>query len=352
MTVAGLIAMLFPTVLQGARMSIVAKLRRRILTPDVAETSLAVRGFHVKDPAARERLETVGRTFLAGYALAAEAAAPTDAEAGLEAIPAAVRGFAYEGAAMALAVRDGLPIGGRRHVEQFLGGRADRHVYMAYVGVGWAMARVPKFRHSTLYAADPLLRWLILDGYGFHQAYFHTDQYVHNQYQPDTFDWPGGGPSWYAKRVVDQGLGRAMWFVAGTDADLLHTMVQRFAEHRRPDLYAGAGLAACYAGGADEAELRRLRDNAGAYAPDLAQGASFAAGARVRAELVVPHNEVATQVLCGCSTAEAARVNDDALVDLPSTGDVPAYEVWRRRIRARYLPADPGTPREDQVTSA
>jgi hypothetical protein len=316
-------------------MSIVAKLRRRILTPDVAQTSLAVRGFHVKSPEARERLETVGRTFLAGYALAAEAAAPADAETHLEAIPAAVRGFAYEGAAMALAVRDGLPGGGTRHVERFLGGRADRHIYMAYVGVGWAMARIPKFRHRTLYAADPLLRWLILDGYGFHQAYFRTEQYVYGQYQPERLDWPADGPSWYAKRVVDQGIGRAMWFVTGTDADLLHTTVQRFAEHRRADLYAGAGLAACYAGGADEAELLRLRAAAGPYAPDLAQGASFAAGARVRADLVTPHNEVATQVLCGCSAAEAAKVNDEALVDLPA-GDEPAYEIWRQRIRAQY----------------
>lgn len=328
-------------------MSIVAKLRRRILTPDVSETSVAVRGFHVKSPEARERLETVGRSFLDGFAYAAEARVPTDAETGLETVPAAYRGFAYEGAAMALAVRDALSIGRGRNVERFLGGRADAHVYMAYVGVGWAMARIPAFRRPTLYAADPVLRWLILDGWGFHQAYFHTDRYVHGRYRPDHLDWPGGGPSWYVRRVVDQGIGRAMWFVAGTDAALLHTMVQRFPEPRRADLYAGAGLAACYAGGADEAELHALRDAAGPYAAELAQGASFAAGARVRAGLVVAHNEVATRVLCGLTPAEAAAVNDDALRDLPADGDLPAYEVWRQRIRARYThstTARPATP--------
>ncbi|MFI5845719.1 DUF1702 family protein [Catenuloplanes sp. NPDC051500] len=322
-------------------MSIVATLRRRILTPDVSETSVAVRGFHVKSPEARERLETVGRSFLTGFAHAAEAKVPADAEDGLETVTAAYRGFAYEGAAMALAVRDALSIGRGRHVERFLGGRAEAHVYMAYVGVGWAMARIPAFRRHTLYAADPVLRWLILDGYGFHQAYFHTARYVHGHHRPDHLDWPGGGPSWYVHRVVDQGIGRAMWFVAGTDASLLHTLVQRFPEHRRADLYAGAGLAACYAGGADEAELRGLRDAAGPYAPELAQGASFAAGARVRAGLVVAHNEVATRVLCGLTPAEATAVNDEALRDLPTGGDLPAYEVWRQRIRARY--ADPAT---------
>lgn len=322
-------------------MSVVARWRRRVLTPDIAETSLAVRGFHVKSEAARDRLETVGRTFLTGYGLAAQASRPLDAEAGLEQVPAEFRGFAYEGAAMALAVRDGLPVGGSRHVAQFLGGRADAHVYMAYVGVGWAMARIPRFRYAALHAPDPVLRWLVLDGYGFHQAYFRTDTYVHGRHRRERLRWPAGGPSWYAARVIDQGIGRAMWFVAGTDVDLLHAMVQRFPEHRRADLYAGTGLAAGYAGGADEAELRRLRELAGEYAGDLAQGASFAAGARVRAGLVVPHNEVATGVLCGCSPEAAAAVNDRALFDLPADSDTPAYEVWRQRIRAHYT-TEPG----------
>jgi hypothetical protein len=325
--------------MMGARMSVLAGLRRKILTPDLSQTSLEVRGFHVKSAAARDRLETVGRTFLEGFALAAESDHPIDSETGLDQIGNEFRGFAYEGAAMALAIRDGLPIGGRRHVEQFLAGRADRHVYMAYVGVGWAMARLPRICWPTLHAPDPLLRWLVLDGYGFHQAYFRTAQYVDGQRRHERFPWPADGPRWYAARVIDQGVGRAMWFVAGTDAERLHHMVQRFPEHRRADLYAGTGLAATYAGGANEAELVWLREAAGQHAADLAQGASFAAGARVRAGLVVPHNEVATRVFCGCSPEEASAVNDKALVDLDHRDTLPAYEQWRLRIKDAYRPA-------------
>jgi hypothetical protein len=240
---------------------------------------------------------------------------------------------------MALAVRDGLPIGGRRHVEEFLEGAGASHVYMVYVGVGWAMARLPRVCWSALHAPDPLLRWLVLDGYGFHQAYFRTARYVTEQHRPERFPWPADGPPGYAGRVIDQGIGRAMWFVAGSDARRLHAMVQQFPEHRRADLYSGTGLAATYAGGADEAEMRWLREAAGPYAFDLAQGASFAAGARVRADLVVPHNEIATQVFCGRSTAEASQVNDDALVDLDHTDSLPAYEQWRRRIKHVYRTA-------------
>jgi len=313
-------------------------LRRRVLTPGVENTSMAVRGFHVKSADARDRLETVGRTFLEGYALAAEADRPLVAEHGLEKVARPVRGFAYEGAAMAFAIRDALPLGGGGRVEAFLAGRAERHTYMVYVGVGWAMARLPRMRWARLHASDPLLRWLVLDGYGFHQAYFKTRSYVEDQRRPVRFPWPPDGPADYAARCVDQGIGRALWFVEGTDPVRVVRRIERFAADRRADLFAGAGLAAGYAGGADEDELVWLREAAGPYRGHLAQGAAFAAGARVRADLVVTHNEVASRVLCGRSVADAAAVTDEARVGLSDTDDLPAYEIWRRRIRSSLVP--------------
>lgn len=317
-------------------MSFVGALRRRLLTPGTSATDLEVRGFHIKNRAARERLERVGQTFLAGYAHAAEARVPADAVAGLEQLPRGFRGFAYEGAAMALAVRDGLPFGRGGRVAAFLAGPGAPHVYMTYVGVGWAMARLPRFRWSTLYAPDPLLRWLVLDGYGFHQAYFKTRKYVHEQFREERFPWPADGPAWHAARVIDQGVGRAMWFVGGADADRVIQLLDAFPESRRADLYSGAGLAATYAGGADEDELRRFWQHAGPYQPAVAQGSAFGAAARVRAGLVEPHNEMATRVFCKMAPDEAAKVTDEALRGLPSSGEVPAYEIWRHRIGAEF----------------
>jgi hypothetical protein len=318
-------------------MSALGKLRRRVLTPNVSETRVDVRGFHVKTAEAKERLETVGRCFLAGYASATEAARPADAETRLERVTASYRGFAYEGAAMAYAVRDGLPFGGSHHVADFLKGRASRHVYMVYVGVGWAMARMPRFRWSALYAPDPLLYWLVLDGYGFHQAYFHTQQYVYEQREDRSCPWPAEKYRWYAKHVIDQGVGRATWFVAGADPELVSSLFDGFPEYRRADLYSGAGLAATYAGGTGRDELQRLYELAGPYRPHLAQGAAFAAAARVRADLVMPYNELAAEVICGMSAAEAAKVTDEALVDLPDFWHQPAYAVWRRRISETFV---------------
>jgi enediyne biosynthesis protein E3 len=310
-------------------------LRRGILTPNISETKVDVRGFHVKSAAAVERLETVGRSFLTGYGAAAATGRPRDVEADLAALPAMYRGFAYEGAGMGMAVLDGLPVGHTHHVRDLLTGPGDPHVYMVYVGVGWAMARLPRFRWSTLFAPDPLLRWLVLDGYGFHQAYFRTRRYVHEHFRAERFGWPVDGPPGYADRVIDQGIGRAVWFVGGTDPDRVTTLLDAFPESRRADLYSGTGLAATYAGGVDRRELERLVALAGPYRTQLAQGAAFAAAARLRAGLVVPHNELATEVLCGTDVATAAAVTDQARDGL-TDGAVPAYATWRERIAEAF----------------
>jgi hypothetical protein len=315
----------------------------------VSSTALDVRGFHIKDQDARELLETVGRSFLSGYAKAAETGSSEAAVPGLEEIPIRFRGFAYEGAAMCFALFDALPFGGGR-IDRLLAGRGQAHIYMVHVGIGWAMARIPRFLWHRLRVPDPLLRWLVLDGYGFHQAYFRTDRYVHRQFRDERFPWPADGPAWYADRAIDQGIGRAMWFVGGGDARAVAGLIDRFPENRRPDLYAGSGLAASYAGGAGEAELRWFLRHAGQCAPQVAQGAVFAATARVHAGLVVPHTELAARVFCGMTPRQAADLADR---ERPGPGDAPdvaatpahrtdpagtpVYEAWRQRIAGAFV---------------
>lgn len=314
-------------------------LRRNLLTPNVSSTSLDVRGFHVKDQSTRELLETIGRTFLKGYAMAAESGSPTAVEPLLEDIATRFRGFAYEGAAMCFAVLDALPFGGNR-IAEFLAGRGKAHTYMVHVGIGWAMARLPGFRWHRLPAPDPMLRWLVLDGYGFHQAYFHTDRYVHRQYRRERFPWPPTGPSWYPDRAIDQGIGRAMWFVGGADPKIVVGLIDRFPKSRRPDLYSGAGLAASYAGGAGETELRWFARHAGRYRTQVCQGAVFAATARVHAGLVVPHTELATRVFCDMDPQQAADLSDrlrPGSSDQPDPDGTPAYETWRQRIAGAFV---------------
>jgi alkylated DNA nucleotide flippase Atl1 len=102
-------------------------------------------------------------------------------------------------------------------------------------------------------------------------------------------------------------------------------------------LWSGVGLAATYAGIVSETSLGELREKAGRFHPQLAQGAAFAAKARQRAGNLTDYTSLATKVLCGLPAENAARITDEALENLPADSDVPAYEIWRRRIQKHFL---------------
>jgi enediyne biosynthesis protein E3 len=309
------------------------RLRCRIFLPDQSEVTFERRGFYAPDAQRQANLEEVGRKFLEGFAYGMDGRSLPDIESSLEMIEPAFRGFAYEGCSMALAVRDGITLGNRHWVRDLLAGRGAAHIYMAYIGVGWAMARLPRARWRAIAPRDPLLRWLALDGYGFHQAYFRTREYVAGQYQAPIPGWPSG----YANRVADQGIGRALWFVNGSDVAHVADTIGRFAPSRRADLWSGAALASVYAGGADAGELEQMVRLAGPYRSHAAQGAAFAAGARVLAGLVTPGTELGVKVHCGMSAVQAAAVTDEARLGLPEADSpVPAYDIWRERIRERF----------------
>jgi hypothetical protein len=270
-------------------------------------------------------------TFLQGYHAALAEAKPDALDCRLKDIEPELQGFAFEGAAMALTLLDGLLPGqltapGAR-LPTFLRGPGAAHVYMMYVGVGWALARLPWRIPWPPSWLDPLLRWLAVDGYGFHQGYFDWPRYIKQQIRPPQL-------AGYACRVFDQGLGRSLWFVAGADVTRIAQTIVTFPPTRHADLWSGVGLACAYAGGVAESQLMHLRTAAGAYQPCLAQGAAFAAKARQHAGNPTHHTTLACEVLCGLASDAAARLTDDALRGLPPDGVEPSYEVWRQRIQA------------------
>ncbi|WP_433328121.1 DUF1702 family protein [Spirillospora sp. CA-294931] len=312
--------------------TLIGTLRKRLLMPDVSEVTFEKRGFHERDPRARENLEHAGLRFLTGFDHAVSSGGIAEAHRLLETVERPFQGFAYEGASMALALSDAMAPWRRPRVRAFIDGPASTHVYMANVGIGWAMARLPRPLWRGIVPRDPLLRWLALDGYGFHEAYFATERHVTELRRPRVkAPWPD--PSGYAARAADQGVGRALWFVCGSDVEHLAATVGRFAPARRADLWSGVGLAAGYAGGVDADELEKLVKLAAGYRGELAQGTAFAAKARLLPDLATPHTSVAAEVICRAPARDAAAVTEMAQVELPPDGQVPAFEIWRRRIR-------------------
>ena len=311
------------------KVSLLGQARRRFLGLSPAEATFAQRGFRTSDNEARRRLEQIGIVFLSGYNAALEESEFGPLARRLASVETELRGFAFEGTAMALALLDCFTPWRKDRWRTFTERLAQPHIYMMHVGLGWALARLRRNVTSHLVQLDPLLGWLVVDGYGFHEGYFSWPRYIERR---EIHARVNG----YERRVFDQGLGRSLWFVKGADVASVTNAVNAFPSARRDDLWSGVGLACAYAGGCGRNGIESLRVAARGHLPALAQGVAFAAKTRQRAANLNSHTETICRLICGHSAEETAAITDAALEDLREEGGLPAYEVWRRRIQNKF----------------
>jgi enediyne biosynthesis protein E2 len=326
--------------------AILGTLRRLALTPSLRSVTFAARGFPGAASPAAEHLEAIPQSVICGFEWGIEHRRLWDVERRLETVAPELRGFAYEGAAMAYTARDAMAGGrGRKQsskARELLAGTGAPHIFLTYIGIGFAMARLPRVLWRDVLPDlsgspyHPTMSWLAVDGYGFDRAYFDTRAVVDEQRVLKPYPWTGASD--YFPRAVDQGIGRALWFINGALPDLVTRAVGTFAEHRRADLWSGVGLAATFAGGCSADGLARVRAAAGEYGDEVALGSVFAAKARTYAGCVPEHSRVAVETLTGLSVREAEAVADATEVAADVTGPAgePAYEVWRERIRSHF----------------
>lgn len=307
--------------------------------PSLADVTFAGRGFPAKPSAATRRLEAVPQSVVCGFEWGLDARDQWELERRLDLVEPDLRGFAYEGATMAYTILDVMGRPGQR-TRDLLRGPGAPHLFLAYIGIGFAMAKLPRMLWRKVLPDltgspyHPTMSWLAVDGYGFDKAYFDTHRYLDEQQRPAPYPWQGA-PG-YFPRACDQGIGRAIWFIHGAVTPDCAAAVDRFPAERRGDLWSGVGLAATFAGGGDATSLAALRRAAGEYAPDLAQGAAFAAKARSWAGYVPQHSELAMRAIGGRGVEETARLTDEAAVRHSDNADLPAYELWRRQVRQLF----------------
>jgi hypothetical protein len=313
--------------------TILGSVRGLVLAPSLEEVSFDGRGFGVSPTPATDRLEAVPQAVVCGFEWAIAARDLTDVRRRLRLVDEEQRGFAYEGAAMACTILDA--VRGNR-TRELLSGAGEKYILLAYIGIGFAMARLPrplwkKALPDLASRYHPTMSWLAVDGYGFDRAYFQTERWVDRQEIPAAYPWQGSPE--YFPRAVDQGIGRALWFICGADPAKVSTAVRRFAPGRQADLWSGVGLAATFAGGCPRAGLAELRKSAGDYWPELALGSVFAVKARAYAGFVPEHTVQANEQLTHLSIEGANALADRTEVTSLASGSLPAYEIWRRRIR-------------------
>jgi enediyne biosynthesis protein E3 len=305
-----------------------SELRVFLFSISTQEASSAKRGFPITTSHAQEKLELSARTFVRGYNMAlAEGSDLETLVPRLENIEKELQGFAFEGAGMGLALLDYFTPWQKRLPAFLSTAQGNAHIYMLHVGAGWTLGRLPQSYTHFLARYDPLLRWLALDGYGFHEGFFAWQRSFLQHARPQRL-------SGYALRAFDQGLGRSLWFVHAANTEHIVATIRTFPPERQPDLWSGIGLACAYAGGVAPQAIQALKDASQEYWPHLAQGCAFAAKARQRAGNPTTHTNLACTILCGVSASAAAQVTDLCLANLPQSAA--AFETWRTHIRQHF----------------
>lgn len=295
--------------------------RLRLFGIAASEVSFARRGFPDDGTGAREHLERAGGGFVSGYNIALRRRRTGDLCAELDDLPADLRGFAYEGASMALVILDLIQPWSASRWRKLLDAAGDRHCYLCFVGAGWAAARLRMRRLPRLITdADSLLSSLAADGYGFHQAFFNPGTYVRRQ-----APHPLAG--------FDQGVGRSLWFVDGANPARIAATIAAFPARRRADLWSGVGLAAAYAGSRDDAAVIALANGAGVAHSSFAQGVAFAVAARARSGNLTAATERTCRIVWNEEAQAVVRIVDDALL---AASQADRFESWRRNIRSAF----------------
>lgn len=266
-----------------------------------------------------QHLLTAVRADICGYNAVVDGGSLDDIVARIDEVPAALSGYAHEGIAMGLTAFD-LLLPRKSRFRRFLAGPGHAHAYMAHIGAGQALALFR--RRPEPYLArldDQVLSWLVVEGYGFHLGFFSRAKYQDQQVIP-------GFLSPFARRMFDQGLGRAIWFSSGADIDSIAAHVAAFTPARHADLWVGVGLACCYVGGQPRERIEHLRDLAGPNVVYAATGAAFAARGRHRVGHPQPGTELACEVLCGTDSVGASQLVEGAFASVPAKMTRPGYE--------------------------
>src|SRR6185312_4058509 len=120
---------------------LLGSLRQLALAPSLEKVSFAGRGFAVPPSEISERLEAVPQAVVCGFEWGISAPDVRDVQRRLRLVDPEQQGFAYEGATMAFTILDS--VRGSR-TAQLLSGAGERHIFLAYIGIGFAMARLPR----------------------------------------------------------------------------------------------------------------------------------------------------------------------------------------------------------------
>ena len=310
-----------------ANLSLLTRLKSLVLSLPHKEASFSRRGFPSMSSPSREHLETIIHAFIDGYNLAVVEPDMRELARRLDSsIAPEYRGFAYEGTGLYFAVMD-LMIPGSARLEAWTHSAGEPHDYIAMVGAGFAISRIPlAIRRLESYQKrlDELTAFCLADGYGFHEGYFQWKSFLDGRKPaPASFNPQN-------RQLYDSGVARAMWWVYGADPVAIAAAISRFDEDRRPEMWAGLGVALSYASAGPSVPnpSSKLLELSGPYRYDLLSGIPFAAHMRWKGKNPAPWTERACSELLNMTVSETSDLVLGALKDFLDSWHGPKEDRW------------------------
>ena len=208
------------------------------------------------------------------------------------------RSIAYEAASMCLGLNDLKANDNFKSFDAFLEAQHKLHDTQIHVGLGWAFAQQQINPEPFLNHFEPMMRYRILDGYGYYEGIFRKRKSILSQQKPEFTDPVASG-------AYDQGLGRSFWYLNNGNIDAAKALLEKFPKERWKDMWRGLGIAIAYVGGCDEVTLHDVLGKAGEYKAQLATGAVMALVSRGKADHVTTDAEAVVDCWSNKSLAKA-----------------------------------------------
>lgn len=255
----------------------------------------------------REELRQAGTIFTDGFDFAMRASR-CELISEIQRLPLVYQGFAFEGGAIALG------ISGDNNWDSICDYLSELESYQlhAVMGCGGAFAHAGVAPASVPSNVDSYWHGLLMDGYGFHQAFFNWHTVLLDQKRPFSQHQPASA------KAYDQGVGRALWYAANGRPSDISNLISQFAEERRGDLWYGAAMQATYSG-VTEKEYLKLRTIDERYLPHLTAGTAFGTVVRVNSGFIPDYTRYACRLFCGEDAGNVEEIYGEQLIQARNT---------------------------------
>lgn len=283
----------------------------------------------MKEFLVEQKMETIQNTFLHVQDIFFESPDWKRHVAELESTDIEFRSIAYESASMSIALEDLKQGEQLTNWLQFLNEVASHHATQVHVGLGWAFSQTLKNPIVYLPELNPMMRYRVLDGYGYYEGIFRRRRSIINHLKLQVEDT-------IASSALDQGIGRSIWYLnKGNIADA-KAMIEGFAVERHKDLWRGLGIAIAYVGGCNEETLQEIFTKADSYKTQLTTGAVMALVSRDAAKYITADTELVCNVWCKQIPEQILEINCCIKSELDlSAAD--AYSNWLSELEKIFL---------------